>query len=215
MIQLDPDSVSSVDDLRKLPVGTAVKAPLDTVAAVEEIDVQGSITRIDGAPAAQVTAEISSPDTGAVSIAVQQEIDLLEAAGQIPAGIDVTLAGTQQQTEAFSGPFVSMAVAVLLVYVMMVLAFNSLVTPFIILFSLPLAMIGAVPCALPHRPADRRERPHRDADAHRHRRDERDRPARPGRAVAARGPLDARCADRGWQDPRPADPMTAIATILR
>jgi HAE1 family hydrophobic/amphiphilic exporter-1 len=38
-----------------------------------------------------------------------------------------------------------MAVAVLLVYVMMVLAFDSLVTPFIILFSLPLAMIGAFP----------------------------------------------------------------------
>jgi HAE1 family hydrophobic/amphiphilic exporter-1 len=38
-----------------------------------------------------------------------------------------------------------MAVAVLLVYVMMVLAFNSLVTPFIILVSLPLALIGAFP----------------------------------------------------------------------
>jgi hydrophobic/amphiphilic exporter-1 (mainly G- bacteria), HAE1 family len=146
VIRLDPDAVSSVDDLRDLPVGTAVKAPLDTVATVEEVDVQGSITRIDGAPAAQVTAEISSPDTGAVSLAVQQEIDSLEAAGQIPAGVDVTLAGvTQQQTEAFSGLFASMAVAVLLVYVMMVLAFNSLVTPFIILFSLPLAMIGAFP----------------------------------------------------------------------
>ena len=38
-----------------------------------------------------------------------------------------------------------MGVAILLVYVMMVLAFNSLVTPFIILFSLPLALIGAFP----------------------------------------------------------------------
>jgi hydrophobic/amphiphilic exporter-1 (mainly G- bacteria), HAE1 family len=36
-----------------------------------------------------------------------------------------------------------MGVAILLVYVMMVLTFNSLVTPFIILFSLPLALIGA------------------------------------------------------------------------
>ncbi len=36
-----------------------------------------------------------------------------------------------------------MGVAVLLVYVMMVLTFNSLITPFIILFSLPLATIGA------------------------------------------------------------------------
>ena len=146
IIRLDPNSVTSVDDLKKLPVGSAVKAPLDTVATVEQQDVQGSITRVDGAPAAQVTAEIASPDTGAVSLAVTQEIDSLKASGQIPAGVDVTLAGvTQQQNEAFSGLFASMAVAVLLVYVMMVLAFNSLVTPFIILFSLPLAMIGAFP----------------------------------------------------------------------
>jgi HAE1 family hydrophobic/amphiphilic exporter-1 len=38
-----------------------------------------------------------------------------------------------------------MAVAVLIVYVAMVLTFNSLVTPCIILFSLPLATIGAFP----------------------------------------------------------------------
>ena len=38
-----------------------------------------------------------------------------------------------------------MGVAILLVYVMMVLTFNSLITPFVILFSLPLATIGAFP----------------------------------------------------------------------
>ena len=47
--------------------------------------------------------------------------------------------------EAFSGLFVSMGVAILIVYVAMVLTFNSLITPFIILFSLPLATIGALP----------------------------------------------------------------------
>ena len=58
----------------------------------------------------------------------------------------VTLSGvTAQMNEAFSGLFTSMAVAILLVYVMMVLAFNSLITPFIIMFSLPLATIGAFP----------------------------------------------------------------------
>ena len=41
-----------------------------------------------------------------------------------------------------------MAVAILLVYLAMVLTFNSLVTPFIILFSLPLATIGAFPALL-------------------------------------------------------------------
>jgi HAE1 family hydrophobic/amphiphilic exporter-1 len=122
------------------------KVALGTVAAVEEVDVQGSITRIDEAPAATVTAEITSRDTGAVSAEIGATIEALTASGAIPSGVDVRLAGvTEQQNEAFSGLFVSMGVAILLVYVMMVLAFNSLTTPFVILFSLPLATIGAFP----------------------------------------------------------------------
>ncbi len=146
VVQVDPDAVTSVESLRELPVGTVTKVPLGDVATVEQADVQGSITRIDQAPAASVTAEITSEDTGAVSAAVAQEIDALEAAGSIPDGVTVELAGvTQQQSEAFGGLFASMGVAILLVYVMMVLAFNSLITPFIILFTLPLALIGAFP----------------------------------------------------------------------
>ena len=144
VVQLDPAATTSVDDLKKLPVGTAAKVALGTVAKVEEVDAQGSITRIDQAPAASISAQITSKDTGAVSQAVAASIDDLTASGAIPAGVDVRLAGvTQQQNEAFGGLFASMGVAILLVYVMMVLFFNSLVTPFIILFSLPLATIGA------------------------------------------------------------------------
>ena len=146
VIQVDPDATTSVEDLQQLPVGTVTKVPLEQVATVEQADVQGSITRIDQAPAASVTAEILSEDTGAVSAAVQAEIDALEADGSIPVGVTVELAGvSQQQAEAFGGLFASMGVAILLVYVMMVLAFNSLITPFIILFTLPLALIGAFP----------------------------------------------------------------------
>ena len=143
-VQVDPELVTSVETLSQLPVGTTVTVPLGTIAAVDEVAAQGSITRVDQAPAATVSAEIASDNTGAVSTDVQQEIDDLQAAGEIPAGVTVTLAGvTQQQNEAFGNLFVSMGVAILLVYVMMVLTFNSLITPFIILFSLPLATIGA------------------------------------------------------------------------
>ena len=148
-VQVDPEMVTSVEALQALPVGTTVTVPLGTISAVDEVLAQGSITRVDQAPAATVSAEIASNDTGAVSLAVQEEIDDLEAAGKIPAGVDVTLAGvTQQQNEAFGNLFLSMGVAILLVYVMMVLTFNSLITPFIILFSLPLATIGAFPALL-------------------------------------------------------------------
>ena len=148
-VRVDPAMVTSVDTLRQLPVGTAVTVPLGTIAAVDQVAAQGSITRVDGAPASTISAEIAGPDTGAVSKAVQQEIDDLEASGAIPAGVTVRLAGvTEQQNEAFGNLFLSMGVAILLVYVMMVLAFNSLITPFIILFSLPLATIGAFPALL-------------------------------------------------------------------
>jgi HAE1 family hydrophobic/amphiphilic exporter-1 len=149
VLRLDPERVTSVDDLETLPVGTVAKRPLGEIAEVRRVDAQGSITRIDQSPAATLTAEITSPDTGAVSGVVQAEINRLRDAGEIPAGVDVRLAGvTQQQREAFSGLFFSMGVAVLLVYVAMVLTFNSLITPFVILFSLPLATIGAFPALL-------------------------------------------------------------------
>ncbi len=149
VVRVDPESVTSLEDLRSLPVGTTSKAPLGTVAAVEQADVQGRITRIDEAPSATISAEITSGDTGATSVAVQGVIDDLEAAGTIPPSAQVRLAGvTAQQNEAFSGLFTAMGVAILLVYLMMVLTFNSLITPFIILFSLPLATIGAFPALL-------------------------------------------------------------------
>jgi len=145
-VQVDPAAMASVEDLRQLQVGTFKKVPLADVASVEQVSTQGTITRIDEAPAASVSAEIASINTGKVSTDVQAEIDALVADGSIPSGVKVELAGvTQQQTEAFSGLYVSMLVAVLVVYVAMVLTFNSMITPFIILFSLPLATIGAFP----------------------------------------------------------------------
>ncbi len=148
-VQLDPTQVTSVESLQQLPVGTVAKVPLGRIATVEQVAVQGSITRIDQSPAASISAEIVSVDTGRVSQDVQQRIDAMYADGSIPAGVDVRLAGvTQQMNEAFGGLFFSMAVAMLVVYVAMVLTFNSLITPFIIMFSLPLAAIGALPALL-------------------------------------------------------------------
>ncbi len=145
-VEVDPARVTNVETLRQLPVGTTRTVPLGAIAAVDQVLAQGSITRVDQHPAATVSAEINSKDTGAVSREVQKEIDALTAEGKIPAGVTVKLAGvTQQQNEAFGNLFLSMGIAILLVYVMMVLTFNSLITPFIILFSLPLATIGAFP----------------------------------------------------------------------
>jgi HAE1 family hydrophobic/amphiphilic exporter-1 len=148
VLGLDAADLTSIEALEAVPVGT-LGASLGSVADLDQVDVQARITRIDGAPAATVTAEITSGDIGATSQAVQTTLDGLEAEGTIPSAADVRLGGvTAQQTEAFAGLFGAMGVAILLVYVAMVLTFSSLVTPFIILFSLPLATIGAFPALL-------------------------------------------------------------------
>jgi HAE1 family hydrophobic/amphiphilic exporter-1 len=149
IVRLDPTRLNSVESLRNLPVGMTAKVPLGTIASVDQADVQGRITRIGEAPSATITAEITSGDTGATSVAVQAVIDRLRAEGTIPPSAEVRLGGvTAQQSEAFGGLFAAMGIAILLVYLAMVVAFNSLVTPFIILFSLPLATIGAFPALL-------------------------------------------------------------------
>ena len=75
VMRVDPALITSVEQLRMLPVGTVQRVPLGQVADVEQVDVQGSITRIEGAPAAQITAEIASADTGKVSAAIKAQID--------------------------------------------------------------------------------------------------------------------------------------------
>jgi HAE1 family hydrophobic/amphiphilic exporter-1 len=132
------------DTLAKMPVGAA-RMPLGDIATVTPADNQARISRVDQSPAATISADTTSKDTGGVSTEIQNAVDELKAAGKLP-GVTVTLSGvTEQMNSAFGGLFASMAVAILLVYIVMVLVFDSLIDPLVIMFSLPLATIGAFP----------------------------------------------------------------------
>jgi len=147
-MKIDSSLMTDLNALRAYQVGGAVKVPLAAVATVEELSVPSSITRIDQSLAANVTGEISVADTGAVNTAVKTTVEDLQSSGKL-ANVSIRLAGvTEQQNESFSGLFTAMAVAILLVYLTMVVVFNSLVDPLVIMFSLPLAVIGAFPALL-------------------------------------------------------------------
>ena len=129
--------------LQAMPVGAGM--PLSSIATVKAAYSQARVSRVDQSPASTISADATSKDTGGVSMEIQKAIDKLQAAGQL-SGVKVTLSGvTEEMNSAFSGLFVSMAVAILLVYLVMVLVFNSLIDPLVIMFSLPLATIGAFP----------------------------------------------------------------------
>ena len=142
-LQVDAQ-LTSLDALSKMPVGVA-KMPLSSIATVTETQNQARISHVGGHPASTISADPTSKDTGGVSMEIQKAIDKLQADGKLK-GVTVTLGGvTAEMNDAFGGLFVSMAVAILLVYLVMVLVFNSLVDPLVIMFSLPLATIGAFP----------------------------------------------------------------------
>ena len=148
-LKIDSSTATSLEGLKQMPVGVVAQAPLGAVADVTQVDSQGSVTRVDGAPAATISGDFVTDDEGAVNKAITAQIKELEASGAIPAGVTVELAGAaQQQSQAFGSLFLSMGVAILLVYIVMVFLFGSLVDPLVILFSLPLATIGAFPALL-------------------------------------------------------------------
>ncbi|MFQ5945861.1 MAG: efflux RND transporter permease subunit, partial [Anaerolineae bacterium] len=99
----------------------------------------GTIIRVNGQPAVRYTAEVETADTLGVIAAAIAEVEAVA-----PQTITVSQGfQSQQQTEGFGQAARAILISILAVYLVMVLTFRSLVHPFTILFSLPLAIIGA------------------------------------------------------------------------
>jgi multidrug efflux pump subunit AcrB len=89
----------------------------------------------------EVTANNTGRDLGSIS----KEINDKLADVQIPAGFQVQVSGNiEQQKKTFGDLGLALILAIILVYMVMASQFQSLVDPFIIMFTVPLGMIGVV-----------------------------------------------------------------------
>ncbi|MEE8347014.1 MAG: efflux RND transporter permease subunit [Dehalococcoidia bacterium] len=114
---------------------------LEEIATVEEAQGSATVTRVDQQRAATVTANITGSDVAGVSNRVDDVVSEVEK----DQGVEIRVGGIfEQQEEAFSDLYIAMAIAVILVYIVMVASLGSLVNPFTILFSLPFISIGAL-----------------------------------------------------------------------
>ncbi len=87
----------------------------------------------------------SQVQTGKTSGAISQEIDKKLATYNFPAGVTYQFYGdVKNQRESFGDLAIAMLAAILFTYLVMVALYDSFVYPFVILFSIPLAMIGAL-----------------------------------------------------------------------
>ncbi|MCU7496110.1 MAG: TolC family protein [Ignavibacteria bacterium] len=79
--------------------------------------------------------------SGDIAEDIKKELKRLK----IPSNIEVTFEGdVQMQEESFGSLFIALMVGILFVYLIMVALYNSFVYPFIVLFSIPVAIVGAL-----------------------------------------------------------------------
>ncbi len=86
-----------------------------------------------------------SQAAGRASGSISQDIEKEMKKMQFPAGVSVSFSGdVKNQRESFSSLLLALIAAVLFTYMIMVALYDSFIYPFIVLFSIPLAMIGAL-----------------------------------------------------------------------
>jgi HAE1 family hydrophobic/amphiphilic exporter-1 len=137
-LRIDPAGLTG-DSLGVVPVAPGVS--LTDVATVSDELAAVSVLRQDGVQQATVTADFTIQDTnGASSRATSQYLKGLK----LPAGVSLSTGGASQDiANSFGSMFQAIGVGVALVFIILVAFFRSVVTPFVILLTMPLALIGA------------------------------------------------------------------------
>jgi multidrug efflux pump subunit AcrB len=94
-------------------------------------------------PALDIYATTQDRDLGAVAADINRVIK--DTKGQVPKGATVTLRGqVTTMNTAFSGLFLGLAGAIVLIYLLIVVNFQSWIDPFVIITALPAALAGIV-----------------------------------------------------------------------
>ena len=94
-------------------------------------------------PVIDIYATNNERDLGAVSADIQRILD--ETAKDVPHGSSVVMRGqTETMTSAYQQLFVGIALAVVLIYLLIVVNFQSWLDPFVIVSALPTALAGIV-----------------------------------------------------------------------
>lgn len=134
---------ASVENIRRILVNPANMPPIK-LASVADVKVNmgpGEIQRAGQERVALVRANLVGHDLGGAA----QDIQNMLASIHIPDDFSVRLAGQNQEMEvSLKSLRFALLLAIFLVYLVMASQFESLLHPFVIMFTIPLALIGVV-----------------------------------------------------------------------
>ena len=134
---------ASVDSIRRLIVNPGSNRPvtLDSVAEVVATNGPSEIHRADQTRVAVVSANLRDIDLGG---AVREVQDMV-AKQPLGAGVGMHIGGQGEElADSARSLIFAFGLAIFLVYLVMASQFESLLHPFVILFTFPLALVGAI-----------------------------------------------------------------------
>ncbi|NOZ60359.1 MAG: efflux RND transporter permease subunit [Calditrichaeota bacterium] len=140
-VQLDKKYRKSKADLENILIvsPTGARVPLRSVAHVATGKAPTEITREDQERVVKVSMMVSGRDLRSVTRDVQKAMKKVV----IPNDYRLEISGmAEEQQESFMYLGIAMLVAILLTYMVMASQFESLLDPFIILFTIPMSLIG-------------------------------------------------------------------------
>jgi multidrug efflux pump subunit AcrB len=143
LVRLTEQDKETIENLKKIIINPRdpIPVPLEAVADVRIKEGPAEIRRIDQQRAALITANISGADLGSMSSRIEEELRTI----RVPDDFSFTISGQNKEMEVSrQSMMAALILAIFLVYVVMASQFESLIHPFVIMFTIPLAIIGVV-----------------------------------------------------------------------
>ena len=140
---LPEEQRSSISDLQMMmiqtPSGTSI--PLSTVAELVQVQGPSVISRDNQQRQVNVTSDVEGADILAVTKAIEAELSTMN----FPDGYSYQIGGqSEDMMESFKDLALALGFSIFLVYAVMAIQFESFIYPFVIMFSMPTAIIGIV-----------------------------------------------------------------------
>jgi multidrug efflux pump subunit AcrB len=141
--QYKMDSLGALETLPLTATGNAVPPILGGIASISRTASSAVVSQYDIQSMVQIYATPQGRDLGAVAADVRTAI--ADTAAELPKGSSVVLLGqVETMNSAFSGLLFGLLAAVALIYLLIVVNFQSWSDPFVIITALPAALAGIV-----------------------------------------------------------------------
>ncbi len=143
-VQTPQYSIDTLGDLKNLPLTAAGSTQLlGGLATFTPEPLSAVVTHYDIRSAVNILATTQDRDLGAVAHDIQTIVD--GARGELPKGSTVTMRGqVVTMFTAYQQLYVGLAVSIVLIYLLIVVNFQSWLDPFVIITALPAALAGIV-----------------------------------------------------------------------